>query len=90
MARPQLLISKEAIDFLHTGNIIMEADGTRWIHYPYWLKSTEVEDVYEPYPVQELPKHIQNILFPPIEEEKDMLNYPHKQLDIFDNGENYE
>lgn len=87
MARPQLLISKDAIEFLHTGNVILEADGTRWVHYPYWLKSTEVEDVYEPYPVQELPKRIEEILYRPAEEEKDMLNYPHKQLDMFKSEE---
>ena len=50
-------LSKEVIDFLEQGNLIVTKKA-KYYRYPFWLKSTPVENVYEILGIEE-PMEIQ-------------------------------
>lgn len=94
-----------AADFVETGgNAYKTIEGDKFYNIPYWFKKTDTNGVYELLKFEELPKEMQRILtegYPEgvmfintetkeIVSGKDMLNWPHKQLDMFDQKEEEE
>ena len=79
----KIKLENHTIDLLNQGHVMVEANGTRWMHYPYWIKSTDEDGIFELYSVQQLPKHISGFLNDREPPEIDFLNFPHKQLDLF-------